>query len=108
VNERLCKDLRCCGPLRGRLTDQYDYGVEGKEIAITAHWGDSNNDSGTEPVLTLKSDSDGFVSQVWTHYQITGDYEWWSDRIKAEFASDDAYHATDSGWVFAMGNLRSF
>ena len=108
VNERMCKDLRCCGPLKGRLTDQYHYGIGGREIVITAHWGDSNNDSGTEPVLTLKSDSEGFVSQVWTHYQITEDYEWWSDRIKAEFAGDDAYHATGSGWVFAMGNLRSF
>ncbi len=105
MNERVCEDLRCRGPLRGRMTDQFHNGIEGREIVITAHWCDSNNDSGTKPVLTLKSDSDGFVSQVWTHYQITGDYEWWSDRIKAEFAGDDVYHATNSGWVFATGNF---
>jgi len=108
MNERTCEGLRCCGPVRGRLIDQYDDGVEGREIVITAHWCDSNNDSGIKPVLTLKSDSNGFFSRVWTHYQITGDYEWWSDRIKAEFAGDGSYHRTGSGWVLAMGNLRSF
>lgn len=105
ANERMCKDLRCCGPLKGRLTDQYDYGVEGKEIAITAHWCDSNNGSGTKRILMLRSDSFGFVSQVWAYYQMTGDYEWWSDRIEADFAGDDVYHATNSGWVFATGNF---
>jgi hypothetical protein len=63
-----------------------------------------NSDSGTTPVLTLESDSDGFVSQAWTHYQSTGDYER-SDRIIAEFAGDDAYHATDRGRLFARKPL---
>jgi hypothetical protein len=108
ANERMCTDLRCCGPVTGRLADQYDHGLEGREIVISAHWDDSNNGTGIKPILTLKSDSAGLFSQVLTHYQITGDYEWWSDRIKAEFVGDDAHHATDSGWVLATGNLRLF
>ncbi len=100
MDERVCEDLRCCGPLRGRLTDQYDNGIGGKEIVVTAHWYDSNNDSGVTPVTTMKSDSRGFVHQMWSHYQLTGHYELWYDRIKADFAGDDAYHGSGSEWVF--------
>ncbi len=100
MNERVCEDLRCYGPSRGRLIDQYGNGVEGKEIVITAHWNDSNNDSGAKPILTLKSDSHGFVSQMWNHYQLTGNYELWYDRIKADFAGDAVYHVSDTRWVF--------
>ena len=99
MNERVCEDLSCCGPLRGRLTDQYDNAVEGKEIVITAHWYDSNNDSGVKPVFTLKSDSYGFVTQMRSPYRVTGHYELWYDRVKADFEGDDTYRLSVSEWV---------
>ena len=108
LDERVCEGLRCCGPVRGRLTDQDDNGVEGKEIVITAHWCDSNNDSGTKPAVTLTSELDGFVRQIWMYYQLTGDYEWWSDRIKANFAGDDTYHASETRWIFAERIIDHF
>jgi len=108
AKDRVCEDLRCCGPLRALLSDQYHNGVEGKEITFTAHWCDSKGDSGTTQILKLQSDSSGFISQTWTHYQLTGDYERWYDRIRAEFAGDDVYHATDSGWALATRKVRTF
>ncbi len=100
MDERVCEDLKCYGPARGRLSDQYGNGVRDKEIIITAHWHDSNDSRGTRSVLRLRSDSQGFIRQTLNHYRLVGNYELWYDKIRAEFAGDSTHHLSATGWIY--------